>query len=403
MLYKIAWRNIWRNKKRSLIIIIAVTIGLSTGIFLMAFYNGLVEQRVNSAIETEVSHLQLHQPGFTSDYDIKLYLQQGYTMLQKIQSYPQVKAAAGRFIIQGMIASASGNSGVMINGVMPIEENKLTKLAGKIKQGNYFNTNKRNEVLVGEKLRQKLKLKTGNKVVLTFQDADGNIASAAYRIAGIYQTVNTPYDETNVFVRISDVDSVAGLKNRLNEIAVLLSSHQLLQHTKAELQSLFPAAEIKDWMEISPEVGLTVSVSEQLVFILMIIILMALAFGIVNTMMMAVLERTREICMLLALGMNRIKVFGMILLETIFLVLAGCPGGLLISLLAISITHHTGIRFEKFAEVYSSFGYSNVLYPKITMQQFMISMLLIIVTAIVSSLFPAWKAFRLKPIVSMRK
>ena len=120
-------------------------------------------------------------------------------------------------------------------------------------------------------------------------------------------------------------------------------------------------------------------------------------------MLMGLLERTREIGMLLALGMNRLKVFNMVLIETILLVLAGCPAGILIAMTAIGITGKTGISFEKFTEVYSSFGYANVIFPELTWRQFMLSMMLVVATAIIASLFPAWRALRLKPAEAMRK
>lgn len=403
MLLKVSWRNIWRNKKRSLIIIAAVTIGVSTGIFLMAFYNGMIEQRVRMAIQNEVSHIQLHHPEFRKDYDIKYYLSDGPAILKQVQSNQYTKQAAGRMIIQGMIASASGSSGITINGVMPAEENRLTELKNKLIDGNYFDSLKRNEILIGEKQLKKLKLKLRNKTILTFQDIDGNIASAAFRIAGIFKTVNTPYDENNVFVNIRDVDSLAGLQHQYNEVAVLLHSNNTLAAAESDFKRSFPAIEIKNWKDISPEIGLTVSVGDQMVLIFMGIILLALAFGIINTMLMAILERTREIGMLLALGMNRLKVFIMVLMETVLLVLAGCPGGILIAMTAIAITKQTGISFEKFTEVYSSFGYNNVIFPELTLRQFTISMMLVVFTAIVASLFPAWRALRLKPAEAMRK
>jgi putative ABC transport system permease protein len=403
MLLKVAWRNTWRNKKRSLLIIASVMIGLFAGIFLMAFYNGMIEQRVNTAIQSEISHIQLHHPEFRKDYDIQYFLKNGNSMLQLIQSNPDVKAAAGRMVMKGMIASASGSAGITINGIEPQTEQAVTGLRGKLIAGDYFTSQKANEFLIGEKLLKKLKLKLHNKAILTFQDKDGNIASAAFRVTGVFKTVNTPYDESNVFVKINDIDSLAGLPGQMNEIALLLQSNQLLGKTETALKADFPGDEIKSWMEISPEIGLTVSVSDQMVYIFMGIILLALAFGIVNTMMMAVLERTREIGMLLALGMNRLKVFGMILMETILLVLAGCPGGILIALATIAITQKTGISFKKFADVYASFGYSDVIYPSLTIRQFAMMLLLVVITAIFSALFPAWKALRLKPAESIRK
>jgi putative ABC transport system permease protein len=403
MLTKIASRNIWRSRKRSLIIITAVSIGLWTGIFMMAFYNGMIEQRINSAITSELSHIQLHHPEFRKDYEIKYYLPEGRKMLESIAKKQEIKAVAGRVIIKGMIASASGSSGITINGVMPEEEQLLTNLKGKIIKGNYFNPKKENEILISEKLRKKLKLNLNKKTILTFQDKEGNLASAAFRITGIYKTINGPYDDANVFVKIIDVDSLAGIPKAINEIAVLLHSSTSVPEIQKDLKQLFPKTEIKNWMEISPELGLTVSVGDQMVYIFMGIILLALAFGIVNTMMMSVLERTREIGMLLALGMNKFKIFMMIILETFFLILAGCPIGILLAFATIGITNRTGINFSQFSEVYSSFGYSSIIYPTLSWNQFGNIVILIILTALFSALFPARRALKLKPAESLKK
>jgi ABC-type lipoprotein release transport system permease subunit len=403
MLTKIASRNIWRSKKRSLIIITAVSIGLWAGIFMMAFYNGMIEQRVNTAITSELSHLQLHHPEFRKEYEIKYYLPKGRKMLEIIGKDSKIKATAGRIIIKGMIASASGSSGITINGVMPAEEQVLTNLKGKIIKGNYFNSQKTNEIILSEKLRKKLKLNLNKKTILTFQDKEGNLASVAFRITALYKTTNTPYDDSNVFVKITDVDSLAGIPNAINEIAVLLQSNKFLTESQANLEQKFPETEIKNWMEIAPELGLTVSVGDQMVFIFMGIILLALAFGIVNTMMMAVLERTREIGMLLALGMNKFKIFMMILLETFFLILAGCPVGILLAFATIGITQKTGIDFSRFSDVYSSFGYSSIIYPNLTSRQFLIIMVLVLLTALFSALFPARRALQLNPAESLKK
>lgn len=403
MLTKIASRNIWRSKKRSLTIIIAVSIGLWAGIFMMAFYNGMIEQRVNTAITSELSHIQLHHPEFRKEYEIKYYLPKGRKMLEIIGKDSKIKAASGRIIIKGMIASASGSSGITINGVMPAEEQKLTNLKGKIIKGNYFNPQKTNEIILSEKLRKKLKLNLNKKTILTFQDKEGNLASAAFRITALYKTTNTPYDHSNVFVKITAIDSLAGIPNAINEIAVLLQSNKFLDESQTHLKQKFRGTEIKNWREIAPELGLTVSVGDQMVFIFMGIILLALAFGIVNTMMMAVLERAREIGMLLALGMNKFKIFMMILLETFFLILAGCPVGIMLAFASIGITQKTGIDFSRFSDAYSSFGYSSIIYPNLTSRQFVIIMLLVLLTALLSALFPARRALQLNPAESLKE
>jgi len=403
MLFKIAWRNIWRNKTRSIVILVAVAIGLWAGIFLMAFYNGMVEQRIRSAIETEISHIQLHHPDFRKDHDLRYYLPGGNHLVQSIQKESSVKIAGGRLVIYGMAASAAGSAGVKINGVMPVAESALTQLSKKIVSGNYFSANVKNEILVGEKLAKKLKLDLHSKTILTFTDRDGNIASGAFRIAGIFKTVNTPYDESNVFIRSEDAGMLAGLPGELNEIALLLNKDVDVDEVTDRLSHKYPSVEIKKWMEISPEMQLLVTAMDQMMLFYMGIIMLALAFGIINTMLMSVLERTREIGMLLALGMNKFRIFGMILLETIFLVLAGCPAGIMPALITIMYTRKRGIDLSVFSETFASFGYSNEVFPSLTTGQFGTVMLLVVVTALFSALFPARRALKLKPAEAIRK
>lgn len=402
VLTKIASRNIWRNKKRSLLIICSVSVGLWAGIFMIAFYNGMLEERVNNAITTELSHIQLHNPNFRKEYEVKFVLPNGKRIIQQISKNKEIKALTGRVIIKGMISSASGSIGITINGVLAREENTITNLAGKLKQGNYFHSKKSNEILISQRLSKKFKINLHKKAILTFQDKDGNLASSAFRVCGIYKTMNAPYDDTNVFVKITDVDALAGIKDQVNEIAILYFTNKFLDENQQKLKTQFPSIEILNWKEIAPELGLTVSVGNQMAYIFMGIILLALAFGIINTMLMSVLERTREIGMLLALGMNKLKIFIMIMLETFFLILLSCPIGIGLAFGTIAISHKTGINFGRFSEVYSSFGYNSTIHPSLTFSQFGICMLLIVVTAFFSALFPARRALKLNPAESLK-
>lgn len=403
MLIVISWRNVWRSPKRSIILLGAVVLGLWTGIFLGSFYNGMIEQRVNTAIGTELSHIQIHHPKFRSDYDIQYGIPEGENMMRQLQSNPLTKGVSGRFVVKGMVASANGSAGISINGIMPDGEPNITRLKNKIVEGTWFTGTKPNEVLVSTRLMKKLKLKLKRKAILTFQDSEGNLASMAVRITGVFETVNGPWDEGNVFVTQKELTEIAGMPGTFNEMAILLHSNDITNQAQLEFEKWFPEMEVKTWQQLSPELGLTVSVGSQMVYIFMGIILLALSFGIVNTMMMAVLERTKEIGMLLALGMNRFKVFSMILLETLFLILAGCPVGIGLAVLTIWYFGKVGINFSEYAEVYSSFGYDAVLYPTIHGIELIYILLLVILTAFLSSLIPARMALKIDPAGSLKK
>ena len=403
MILRIAWRNIWRSRNRSLVIIGSMGLGLWAALFITAFYNGTMEQRIRSAIDMELSHIQVHHPQFRDDYDLQFRLPDGHRIVQEVGRMPEVDAVAGRIVVQGMASSASGSAGVRIQGVMPEQEKKVSRLYTQVREGNFLQEKGKHEVVLGKRLMKKLKLNPGSKMILTFNDATGNIASGAFRITGVFETVSTPFDESQVFIHVREASELTALGTELNELALRLKEDGLLDPAVLALKKRWPSLSVQTWKEIDPEMELLVASFDSMMLVYMAIIMLALAFGIVNTMMMSVLERTREIGMLLSLGMNKARVFGMITLETILLVLAGCPAGILAATVTIMITRKTGISLKMFSEAFSSFGYSDMVYPSLTMRQFVTMMIMVICTALVSAIFPARRALSLKPAEAIRK
>lgn len=403
MLIAIAWRNIWRNRKRSMILMLAVTLGISSGTFVLSFYNGLIYQRLESALTTEISHIQMHGKQFKQEYDIKEVIPNGLDILQNIQSYESIAHATGRIIIQGMIASSIGSKGVYISGIIPHSEHQVTKLNDKLIEGSYFSSSNASEIMLSSSLASTLKVKRGNKIVLTFQDANNELISAAFRIRGIYKTRNGPYDDVHVFIPIHAIDSLAGIQGDIHEIALIMNNPEELDSAMFKLQKTYPDLLIEDWKTISPELGLTLTFGDKMVFVYMGIILLALAFGIINTMMMSVLERTKEIGMLIALGMNQSKIFFMIVLETTFLIFAGCPLGLIIAGISVLITNHTGIELAMLKATASNFGYDPIVYPILRWYDIEMTLILIVSTALLSAILPARKAISLLPVEAIKK
>lgn len=404
IIFSMSWRNIWRNKMRSLIIIASVTIGLLAGIFVVGLYEGMMRARVRIVIDTEVAHLQIHHPKFEDDYEAGYVLSDKEALLKFIQQQNPVKAITTRSVTQGMLANATGTAGVQINGIEFREEPAVSHLNDKIIEGEGLNDKRKNSILVGKKLANKLKLKVGSKLVLTFTDRESNIVTAAFRISGIYQTENAPRDERNVFVHQATLNTLLNIGNDFHEVAILLLHDDDVEPVKEKLQAPYQAYTVESWTDNSPETSMMVSTMNQYSYIIMIIIMLALAFGIINTMLMAVLERTREIGMLSALGMNRIKLFNLILLETILLTIVGVPLGLLSAWLAILYFSKTGIDISSFAgEAMAGFGYSSIIYPEFPASRIFIVMIIVVGTALVSAMFPSLKALKLQPSDALRQ
>ncbi|MFZ7144091.1 MAG: ABC transporter permease [Bacteroidota bacterium] len=403
MLLKIAWRNIWRHKTRSTVIIVSVLFGIWSGLFIQAVMNGMVEERIKTAIEKEISHIQLHHPEFKKDYDVEFVINNGVQILNETKRSKNVKAASGRSLAKGMLATATGSAGINIIGVNSSDEDSATNLSKNIIEGTFLSEHLKHEMVIGEKLHKKLKLKLNSKVVITLTDKDKNITSGAFRIKGIYKTKNSTYDEANVFVNINELNSLLNTPNSVHEIAILLNTNETLDTVYNSLKSKYPDIKTETWQEVSPETNLLLSTTNQSMLIFMSIIMLALAFGIINTMLMAVLERTREIGMLIALGMNKARVFKMILIETVLLVLTGTPFGILLGFITTQYFGIHGIRLSGAQELYSSFGMSETIFLKLNISDYLVVIELVIITSLISSIFPARKALSLNPSDAIRK
>lgn len=404
MIFTMAWRNIWRNKMRSIVIMLSLALGLFAGIAMLALYKGMMKNRVRTVIDAEVGHLQLHDSRFKKDYESRYTIANGEHVLSMLHAMPEVKLASPRSISNGMLATPTGSSGVQINGVMPEPEYEASQLKKKIIGGKPFDTAKNNQVMVGKKLAGKMKVKPGSKLVLTFTDSSGNIVSGAFRVTAVYQSDNTPLDERNVYVTMKDMNELLTTGNAFQEISVLLKKDEDVNRVQQQLQQKFPSLQVESWKEISPETDFMVKTVDQYSYIIMVIIMLALAFGIINTMLMAILERTREIGMMVALGTNKLKIFSLVLLETFFLTLAGTPVGILAGWLTTNYFSKHGLNLSGMGrEMMSSFGFGTLIYPEFPADKIAGVMLIVTCTALISCLFPAIKALKLQPVEALKR
>jgi putative ABC transport system permease protein len=403
-LIKISWRNIWRNRSRSLIIIVAIVLGLMGGVFSAAVRLGTEQQQYTEAIENQISHIQIHHPEFIANPEAGYSIPDGLSMADKLAGHPKIRTASARTLLDGMVASANMTAGVRIKGVNPEREAQTTSLDQLITEGTYFEDNGRlPSVIIGERLAENLNVGIGSRIVLTFQDISGEIVSASFRVEGLFAVSSTRFMERNVFVRSEALTHFAGADELVTEIAVLLYNSDDYRLMKEELQAYYPDTEVRHWADLMPSLYFSLEFLDQSLIWLVGIIVLGVSFGLLNTILMSVLERVREFGVLMAIGMKKARVFTMVVMETTMVSLIGGLIGLSLSWIMVEWLNKRGLDLSGVGgEGMGEFGYASVIYPNIDPGFFLEIMVVVLAFAILAAIYPAWKAIRLVPAEAVR-
>lgn len=470
MILQIAWKNIWRNKIRSLVVIFSIAIGLLAGILSVSVMNGAVRDRVDAAIRNEISSVQLHNPAFLGNSDINDLIVNSDDIIDKIADNQYVSGVSGRLKIEAMVNSGHGPRGAIILGVDPKKEKTVSQIFNHIPDslGGWFNSYLRNPIVISARLAEKLKVKLNSKIQIDAVSKNGDAVAAIFRVVGIYSTDNAMFDELYVFVDGHDlIDVLEFDSDECHEIAILtkdimetdsleiqlkrefttfkIDSSAILTLTNSNLKPyifnyfnanigdsvytyddfaaiieknvnaedmkesknrIMTACEndinVLSWGKLSPEIELTTFWMDYMLLLFVGIILLSLGFGIVNTMLMVVLERVKELGMLMAIGMNRLRVFKMVMLETLVLTMVGGLLGIFLSSMAMLWLQKTGINLSSMAEGFNSVGYSTMIYPYIGLKAYIQVVVMVVLTGILSAIYPAWKAVKLNPADAVR-
>ena len=394
-----AWRNIWRNKLRTGVLVTSMALGIWAGTFVMAFAFGMNRQRTEGAIRTTLSHIQLHTPAFKKDPTLAHGIPGAEQLIRSLDG--RAKAVTGRTVSDGMVQSAYAAGAVRLMGVDPQREAQVTDYAKRIQEGTWFETDARKPMVIGKALAEKLHIGLKSKVVVTFQREDATLVSEAFRVVGLYQTSNSKLDELMAFVRMEDLHQALGGTAFIHEIALLVNEPEP-EPLAAALAESKPDLTVETWRDLAPELRYADEVMKQLLYLFVGIILMALAFGLVNNLLMSILERTRELGMMKAVGMNRRRLFLMILSESMLTSLAGGPLGLALAWATNTWLGKRGISFESFSTGLSSFGLDAVTYPTLPTPYYWGIAGLVLLTALLASIAPARRALALKPVEALR-
>ncbi len=404
MIWSIAWRNVWRNRVRSIVMITAIGLGLVAGVFIMAFMQGAVNARIESATKSELSHIQVHAPHFLDNNESELFIRDAVNLVDKIETLDSVKAASPRLIAEPFIMAAHGTGGGKLLGIDIEKEKRVTDIFEYLIDGTYMEkTSRMPPILIGQKIAKKLKLKVGSKINVQMVDLGGDLSAKGFRVSGIYKTSNSTFDETHLFVRYHDLQMQLGIENgAAHEIAIITDRGDEAAFVKPSIQNIVGKNDVKTWKELSPEMALLTDSMNQYMYFFILIILLGLCFGIINTMLMAVMERTKEIGMLMAVGMNRRRIFTMIILESVMLTLTGGILGMLLGYGITKFFETTPIDVSMFSEGLEKYGFATQIYTSLQPDTLITITILVIITGLLSAIYPARKALKLNPAEATR-
>lgn len=401
MLLKLAWRNIWRNRRRSLIVLTSVVVGLVAIIISDGLSNGMIGQMLFNQINLNISHIQIHKKGFNNNKIVKNYLPDYKKVDQVLGRDPQVQAYSKRVFVTGILSSANNSSGVMIYGINPGAEAEVSIIKKSIINGSYLTNNKR-DIIIGKKLAEKLEVEVGDKVVAMANTLKGEIGSEVFRIVGIFKTASSEFDKTAIYIPALTEQEMLNTGDKYYEYAVITKDYTNVDEIQKKLEeSLGDNYEVLSYKDLLPMLIYQVELYKETMWILNVIIGLALIFGIINSMLMSVFERIREFGVLMSIGMKNSRIYLMIVLEAFIIGIVGTVTGIIIGLLLEIPLAHTGIDLSFFSSGLEAFGIGTVIYPVLSTGNIFMSSLFMPFVAILGALYPAYKAIKLEPIYAI--
>jgi len=403
ILATLAWRNLWRNHRRTIIMISAITIGVWAMIFMTALMRGMVNDMLRDGIQTLPGHVQIHHPAFRDDPSVNNLIPATRTALDGIFGDKGFEARASRVRVPAVITSERESRGVTLFGIDPVAEARITFVADDIAEGRNLEDEADSGIVIGRKLAEKLDTRLGKRVVLMSQDPDNEIADRGFRIVGIFDSDLDSNEETFVFAGRTTIQRMLGIGDRVTEVVFLAADYENVEPLYKRVSELAgPDVDVEPWYELDRYLSSMLKVMDGFVLVWIVVVFLALSFGLVNTLVMAVFERIREIGLMLALGMRPANILGQIVVESLLLLVIGLALGNAFAWMTV-LPLKDGIDISSVAEGMEMMGASSVLYPDLQIRDVIMANIVVLALGFLASLSPAWRASRYQPVEAITK
>ncbi len=405
LFFSMAWRNVWRNRRRSLLTVATIALGLTFNIFMRGIGDGFHDQMVDNSVRAEIGHIQIHRAGYRDDPGLDKTLPDPEKITQAIRSLPDLRGYSLRVLGGGLASTSENSSGVQILGVDPAQERTVTSIQNAIVQGHYLAGSMQRPILLGDRLAAHLKASLDDKIVLMVQAADGSMGAQLFRVAGIFRSGAPEMDEGVVFILRSDAQSLFSLGDRITEAAILLGSSR---QVSASLQALDRSlagepVEILPWWKVEPFLQQFIQIDDDFFYIMVLIFFVVISVGILNTMMMSIFERVREFGVMMALGTKPRQIIKLVVEEAFALGMVGIAAGTLLGSALTQYFARHGIDLSSFSAGAAALGItSSRVYSELTTANLLYSNLAVLAVVLLVALYPAVHAAKLRPVEAIR-
>jgi ABC-type lipoprotein release transport system permease subunit len=397
---KLAWRNMWRNWRRTAIALVAIVLGL----ILLLFFDGMItgsDQAIfGNAVRLYGGNIQIHAPGYRAKASqLPIYpLDNVDAVVQAASAQSQVVATAKRINTGGIITSAEGSFAVSITGLEPAVEAPVSIQAENISQGRFLQADEGDALVIGRGLADLLKVEVGDRVKLLGRSKRGQMRQRTMTIVGIYDLGMREAEERAVFMTLPEAQTLYNLRKQVTEVTLTLHDTGQEKAVLTRLRAALPDVEVDSWQTLKPEIRETMQTKQVFTTVMGLIVVLIASIGILNLMMMAVFERTREMGVLAALGMKGRQIMGLFLLEGMLIGLVGAGIGCVLGSLLLGLVGQVGIDLS-FASGMGEVGalMGDRLYPSVPLAGIISRGLVVALIAMLAALYPAWQAARKEP------
>lgn len=401
VIFTLAWRNLWRNHRRTTIMLAAITVGVWAMIFMTALMRGMVDDMLLNGIRSMPGEVQIHHPEYRDDPSINNSIPAPSTELLEALKTPEVVAWTSRVRVQAVISSERDSRGIVLLGVEPDSELQVSFDSDSIREGRFLEDSDDRGLVIGVKMAEHLETDLGKRVVVMSQDPENNIADRGFRIVGIYKAKLASLEEMYVYAGRNTIQKMLKLDNRVSEIAITGEDYRNVDRWYPRIkQAAGQEVETMTWYEANAYLGSMMSMMDGFVLVWVIVIFLALSFGLVNTLVMAVFERIREIGLMQALGMRPAMIMYQILIESFLLLSIGLIIGNVFAVATI-IPLQSGIDISAVAKGMEMMGTSSMLYPALKIEDMVLANVIVIILGLLTSILPAWRAASYDPIKAL--